>query len=194
MKKRFAAILLSLCMVLTFIPSAAFAADGDTIYVGAVELKGTAENPAYALTTEDGAVKTDGADESNYNVKWDGSTLTLNDANVTKGASEINNLGSWAAICCKTDFEIELKGSSTVIGPDLENGSGDESFGIYSKGDVTIVGSGTLNVNGGNITQTQGYGTVLSHGLYSRDGNITINSGTVNATGGNININIENDE
>ena len=53
MKKRFAAILLSLCMVLTFIPSAAFAADGDTIYVGAVELKGTAENPAYALTTED---------------------------------------------------------------------------------------------------------------------------------------------
>ena len=48
MKKRFAAILLSLCMVLTFIPSAAFAADGDTIYGGAVELKGTAENPAYA--------------------------------------------------------------------------------------------------------------------------------------------------
>lgn len=194
MKKRFAAILLSLCMVLTFIPSAAFAADGDTIYVGAVELKGTAENPAYALTTEDGAVKTDGADESNYNVKWDGSTLTLNNAKVTSGASKVNNLGSWAAIYCKTDFKIELTGSSTVIGPYLENGSGDESFGIYSKGDVTIVGSGTLNVNGGNIIQTQGYGTVLSHGLYSRDGNITINSGTVNATGGYISIDIENDE
>ena len=194
MKKRFAAILLSLCMVLTFIPSAAFAADGDTIYVGAVELKGTAEKPAYALTTEDGAVKTDGADESNYNVKWDGSTLTLHNATVTNGSSKTNYRDSLAAICCETDLKIELTGSNEVIGPHLENDSSDESFGIYSEGDVTIVGSGTLNVKGGDITNTKGYGTVLSYGLYPTDGNITITSGTVNATGGDININIEKGE
>lgn len=194
MKKRFAAILLSLCMVLTFIPSAAFAADGDTIYVGGVELTGTIEDPAYALTTVDGAVKTVDANEYNYNVKWDGSTLTLHNATVTNGSSKTNYRDALAAICCETDLKIELTGSNEVIGPHLENDSSDKSFGIYSEGDVTIVGSGTLNVKGGDITKTKGYGTVLSYGLYSMDGNITINSGTVNATGGDININIENGE
>ena len=62
MKKRFAVIVLSLCMVLALIPTAAFAADGDTIHVGRVALTGTADAPAYALTDDSGSVTTGSAD------------------------------------------------------------------------------------------------------------------------------------
>ena len=46
MKKRFAVIVLSLCMVLALIPTAAFAADGDTIHVGGVKFMCMADAPA----------------------------------------------------------------------------------------------------------------------------------------------------
>ena len=54
------------------------------IYVGGIGLTGTADDPACALTDADGAVMTTGAAEDNYNIKWDGSTLTLNSAKITQ--------------------------------------------------------------------------------------------------------------
>ena len=87
MKKRLTAIFLSLCMLLTLLPATAFAAGtqeskNPPITVGGIELDGSAETPAYATTDTEGTVTTNGASEANYNVKWDGETLTLRDATV----------------------------------------------------------------------------------------------------------------
>ena len=187
MKKRFAVIVLSLCMVLALIPTAAFAADGDTIHVGGVVLTGSEAEPAYALTSTDGSVTTEGAGESSYNIRWDGSTLTLNNATITQGYSQGYYIGAVTAISCGTDLKIELVGSNTVQGPALTDEGAAETSGIYFEGSITISGTGTLDVIGGDITKTTGYGIVQSYGLYSGvGGNITISSGTVNAFGGDI--------
>ena len=187
MKKRFAVIVLSLCMVLALIPTAAFAADGDTIHVGGVALTGSEAEPAYALTDDSGSVTTEGAGESSYNIRWDGSTLTLNNATITQGYSQGYYIGAVTAISCGTDLKIELVGSNTVQGPDLTDEGAAETSGIYSEGSITISGTGTLDVRGGDITKTTGEGSAQSYGLYSgEEGNITISSGTVNAFGGDI--------
>lgn len=181
MKKRFTALLLSLCLLLTLTPVSAFAADGDAIYVGGVELTGSASAPAYALT-EDGAVTTAGADESSYNIKWDGSTLTLDDATVTQGAYALYGDDSGgAAIFCETDFEIEPVGSNTVFGPDVTGSNVFcESYGIFAESDLVIAGSGTLNVTGGRVSGASFY--QQSSGINALT--VIMNSGTVTAAGG----------
>lgn len=187
MKKRFAVIVLSLCMVLALIPTAAFAADGDTIHVGGVALTGSEAEPAYALTDDSGSVTTEGAGESSYNIRWDGSTLTLNNATITQGYSQGYYIGAVTAISRGTDLKIELVGSNTVKGPALTDEGAAETSGIYSEGSITISGTGTLDVRGGDITKTTGWDSAQSYGLYSgEEGNITISSGTVNAFGGDI--------
>lgn len=62
-------------------------ADGDTVYVGGVELTGSTSNPAYATTDTSGNVSS-GGNESNYNIKWDGSTLTLKNAYINGGVRD----------------------------------------------------------------------------------------------------------
>ncbi len=181
MKKRFTIILLCLCMMLTLMPATVFAADGGTIYVGGVGLTGTADVPAYALTTADGAVTTTDADESNYNIKWDGSTLTLNNAMITRGSYEFYGTAA-AAICSGAGFEIELIGDNTVAGSDGNSANGIYvSLGIFAEGDISISGSGAfLNVTGGTTTATGDY--AYSSGIDAHD--VTISSGKVEATGG----------
>ena len=61
-------------------------ADGDTVYVSGVALTGSAESPVYATTDDSGNVITEGATADNYNIKWNGSTLTLKDAYITNDA------------------------------------------------------------------------------------------------------------
>lgn len=90
MKKRFTAIVLSLCLILALLPATVFAQTAapeeeasPPITVGGVDLESTAANPvAYAITDESGNVATEGANDTNYNVKWDGETLTLRNATV----------------------------------------------------------------------------------------------------------------
>ena len=72
MKKRLAAILLCLCMAFTLLPATALAADGEIIYLGGVELLGSADAPVYAMT-QDGRVIPSG--ENNYNIKWTAARL-----------------------------------------------------------------------------------------------------------------------
>ncbi len=214
MKKRFTVALLSLCAALALLPTAAAAADTEeTIYVGGTELTGSADAPAYALTAEDGAVTAEGADAENYSIKWDGQTLTLDDATITQGAHE--SVHGDAAVYCETGFKIELVGENTVKGPedDYET-EADYSYGIYTGGDLTVGGSGSLNAAGGTVmsrsyyvsscgisaagsinirggTVTASGGTAVSdeshawsNGLESTDGDITVSGGTVTATGG----------
>ena len=81
------------------------------IQVGGVTLQGSGTAPAYALTQE-GAVTTEGAGADNWSVKWDGSTLTLNNAQISSPSGIFYDGGS-------TLFLV-LRGSSTVgTAPDI---------------------------------------------------------------------------
>ena len=95
-------------MVLALIPTAAFAADGDTIHVGGVALTGSEAEPAYALTDDSGSVTTEGAGESSYNIRWDGSTLTLNNATITQGYSQGYYKGAVTAISWSYVYDNRL--------------------------------------------------------------------------------------
>ena len=180
MKKRLTAILLSLCLVLTLLPVAAFAADGDTVYVGDIALTGSADAPVYALTDDTGAVMTAGASADNYNIAWDGSTLTLNNATVTQGAHEFED-GAAAAIYCETDLTIELVGESHVRGSDNESGNAYvSSYGIYiNNAEIFISGGGSLNAAGGTVEASE---NAKSMGVYAH--RVTVSAGTVTAKGG----------
>ena len=83
MKKRMTSLFLALALCLGLLPATALAADGDTVYVGGVELTGSTSAPAYAKTDGSGNVSQEGAVANDYNIKWDGSTLTLKDAYIT---------------------------------------------------------------------------------------------------------------
>ena len=91
------------------------------IQVGGVTLQGSGTAPAYALTPE-GVVTTEGASADNWSVKWDGSTLTLNNAQISSPSGIFYDGGS-------TLFLV-LRGSSTV----------------GSAPDITISGSANMTV------------------------------------------------
>ena len=171
------------------------------IYVGGVGLTGTAGMPAYATTNDSGTVTTQDASADNYNIKWDGETLTLNNAAITQGA-----LGGAAIWYYRdSDLNIDLVGTNTVTGPS-GSGSG-ASYGIFAYGPteligLTISGDGSLTVTGGgtvsgsfgictgnlivqsgSVNATGGDGAEDSYGIYANK-NLTISGGTVNATGG----------
>ena len=155
--------------------------DNANIYVGGVELTGSEAAPAYAVTTADGAVTTTDATAENYNIKWDGSTLTLNGATVAQGSCTFFNNRA-AAVFCKTSLTIELIGENTVTGPNGDDRNEiDSSYGIYVPDEnITITGDGVLNVAGGTA-EAGGY-SAESYGVNAD--NVTISSGTVEATGG----------
>ena len=173
-KRRLLSILTCLALCLTLLPTAALAAAvGETIHVGGVKLTTTAETPTVYARTVGGAVTTTGADEGNYNIMWDGETLTLNGATITQGSHEN------AAIYCGEDAGIHLVlvGESTVTGP-----SGvDASRGIYTRGELTISGSGSLTVTGGDVTAA---GTDYAESCGIDADNVIVSGGIVNADGG----------
>ena len=98
------------------------------IFVGGVGLTSTEATPTYAKTDENGTVSTEGATADNYNIKWDGETLTLKGATITQGA-----LGGAAIWYYRgSDLNIALVGTNTVTGPS-GSGSG-ASYGIFAYG------------------------------------------------------------
>ena len=154
-----------------------------SIFVGGVELEGSSGTTAYATTTN-GAVTKDNANENNYNIKWDGATLTLKGAEITTIAETPDyNLPQSAAICYDeaTDLEIVLEGDNTVTGPDASSGGDSSSYGIHVDDEVTLTisASGSLTATGGDAPAV--YGGV-SYGIYTW-GNVIITGGDVTATG-----------
>ena len=190
-KKRPLALAVCLFLVMGLLPSAALAADPDScIYVGGVELIGSADQPAYATTDSSGTVKPDGS-QDHYNIKWDGATLTLNGANVTGWYSYVDYYDDFntAAIYRDGDIQISLVGENTVTGLATDNAMNN---GIAAMGHLTISGSGSLEATGGYdaITSQVGDLTILdgevtaeggSCGISTYDGNLTISGGTVTA-------------
>ena len=159
MKKRFFAIFLAVCLVATLLPAGVLAADVEYVYVGGVELASTDGVTVYATTdATTGAVITEGANSTNYNIKWNGETLTLNGATI-KGNYE-NGI-----VYREGDLTISLEGTNKI---GEENDIYSAGSGIYVKGSLTVKGDGQLDVVG------------LNSGITA--GNATFSGGTVKAT------------
>ena len=157
MKKRFFAIFLAVCLVATLLPAGVLAADGETVSVGGEELTSTDRGTVYATTDSEGNVTVGGSEDS-YNVKWDGETLTLNNATI-KG-----NSGK-GIVYRDGDLTISLEGTNKI---GKENDGNSAESGIHVDGNLTVEGGGTLDVVG------------LNSGITAS--NATFSGGTVNST------------
>lgn len=145
------------------------------IYVGGVGLYGDENTTAYAQTDENGQVTTQGATASNYNISWNGETLTLKNADIQEVHTYIyNDVKQMAAIYCTSDFKIELAENSTNQVAVADDGSVRSVFGIYSPAsNIAISGDGKLKVN------TDG---PYSVGISTNYGGLTISGGTLEIT------------
>lgn len=194
-------MVLVLCLgLLPYMTVPASAAESQII-VGGVTLIGSGESPAYATTNTAGTVTTADASESNYNIKWDGSTLTLNGAAIIGSFSdpaiscagsltitlvESNTVTSERTSCIHADGNLTINGSgqlSAAIGSIKSGFDNAEYYGIYVGGSLTIT-SGTVTVTGGHLT---GYGQLKSYGIYASNG-MTVSGGAVTATGGSVDL------
>ncbi len=202
------ALLAAMVVFLTMLPATALAADGDTVYVGGVALTGSTDSLVYATTDASGNVSS-GGDESGYNIKWDGSTLTLNDAYITNEASDGNHThpveGAAIGVANSSgdaELTIQLEGGNTIedVSPGIwvySSATGDASLTIM--GDGSLEASGNLNPgitvqsNGGNATlsienaevtttSSSSYG-VLVRAKDSSNASLTVNGGSLTVTG-----------
>lgn len=110
----------------------------------------------YWISDGAGGIKSEGASEENYTVKYvpSSNTLYLKDAKLAK--SDANGTATFGDVTLSTqtviyangDLNVQLEGSeNTVTGV---NTTGNEhSIGIYVTGKLSLKGSGQLNVTGG---------------------------------------------
>ena len=153
MRKQFLSLLCVLALCLSLLPVTALAADGDTVYVGGVALTSSESTPVYATTDDNGEVTVQSSynEQENWQIKWDGSTLTLDGAKI-KGGTSSESLGATVGIYAFNNsggvsLNIALKGVNEIF---------DSSHGIWvyspstNAGNVTLTieGEGSLNASG----------------------------------------------
>lgn len=213
MKKRIwnkvISILTAILLVAGIVPNTtitALAADGDTVYVGGVALTGSTGSPVYATTDTNGNVNS-GGNESSYNIKWDGSTLTLHNATIKESVSiDTSTLIAGAAIGVlnqsgDANLTITLEGTNTI----KDVSTAIHVFAPYGSASLTITGGGSLNasgsVNSGICVQSNtGNGTLAITGAkvtassskgdngvqircgVSSNASLTVNGGSLTAT------------
>ncbi len=161
--KRILGILLSLALVLGLMPGmglTAYAESYDTvngIFVNNVDVTKTSTGEGWS---------------------YDAGTHTLTLENYTFNGVGSAPPGDSTVIMCYPNnitFTIELKGTNTITQGNLENRTW---WGIYSRSDLVITGSGTLNVSTRD-------GGVRGSAIYGEK-NVAIESGTVYATSGTV--------
>lgn len=162
MKKWLLSSLLCICMVFTLLSVTAMAADFTLTVAGTNVVNGN--NVTYWLC-DNGSITGTGASETNYNVKYDPTaiTLTLNNANIT--VSEGNAIHDNNAINALT---ILLKGNNTV------KSTADDAAGIYCQRYLTItaqeegaclsVSGTTYGIQCGATTEINGKASVTAVG------------------------------
>ena len=153
-------ILLVLVMVVGMLPTVALAA-------GAATADFTSGDGSAALALLN-AVKTEGVADSEWNNSTN--TLTLNGVNFTTAAA--------TAVKLPADTTIVLNGENTIKGGDAASGA---CYGIFCEGNLTIQGTGTLNVTGGDAGGTGS--NDRSCGIYTENA-LTMSSGIVKAYAG----------
>ena len=214
LKRKTLAALLALSLLASLLPLGAqpvLAADGDTVYVGGVALTYSESTSVYATTDESGNVSTEGASADNYNIKWNGSILTLNGAYITKGVStsDYTSPVEGAAIGVynqngDANLTITLEGTNTIaevsMGIDVfasSDSTGDARLTITGSGSLKASGSSsgilvqsnsgdaTLSIENAKVTATassSGDG-VLVQGKKDSSVSLTVDGGSLTATG-----------
>ncbi|MEE0510225.1 MAG: S-layer homology domain-containing protein [Peptococcaceae bacterium] len=182
MKRKLLATVLTLSMLMGIMPVSASAQDTAILYAGGEQLTGSMSNPVYAKTVN-GAVTTQGASESDYNIKWDGTTLILKNAEISSGLHE-----NAAIYYSEGDLAIVLEGSNVVTASSVTvpNGKSKVGYGIYGSQDINISGTGSLDVTGSKMQGNFG-GSAYSYGIRAEK-ILTISGGTVVASGGTVTI------
>ena len=190
------------------LPREALAAEGDAVYVGGVELRGSVSGPVYATTDEDGNVTTSGAGEDNWNVWWDGGTLTLKDAYITGQVDDPTNLIFPAAIGVadssgSAELTIQLEGSNTIsasMGVCVLSSGGTANLVIEGGGSLKASaslnpgikvqsnnGDAVLSIQGADVTATSAArGVVMqagSAGSQNHTATLTMSDGSLTASG-----------
>ena len=128
------------------------------ISVGGVDFYSDGTTAVYGITDQSGSVSTQGATEKNYNIKWDGSTLTLRNATIIRENG--NGIEDESAGMDR----LVIEGTNTITVTEQN------SSGILDRGNLTISGSGSLDVTGSR------WGLNVSRA-------VTIESGTIHAKG-----------
>ena len=209
MKKR----ILSLCMVLVLclglLPTTVLAADGDTVYVGGVALTSSTGSPVYATTDTNGNVSS-GGNESSYNIKWDGSTLTLKGAYITREVSTPDYTSPVEGVAIgvynqsgDANLTITLEGTNTI----KDVSAAIHVFAPSGSATLTIQGNGSLDTSGtvnpgicvqsnngdaalaiknvdveATVTSAIGYGIIIRSGE-SSNASLSVEGGSLTATG-----------
>ena len=216
MRKKIVSLCMALALCLGLLPVTALAAGPNTVYVGGVALAGSSDSIVYATTNENGEVITEGATTDNYNIKWDGSTLTLRGATIKKELNDYDEslfyiTGAAIGVFNQSgdaNLTITLEGTNTIEGV---------SYGIrvyapsIGSANLTITGSGTLYVNSnqdpiyvissnGNaalgiknakVTATSSFGfgvTVQSGSSETSSASLTVDGGSLTATADSRNV------
>ena len=199
----------TLLILLLLLPVTALAVDMNTVYVGGVELAGSSTSIAYATTNENGEVITEGATADNYSIKWDGDTLTLKGAYITKEVSTpgLSSPVEGAAIGVynqsgDANLTITLEGTNTIkdVSAAIHVFAPSDSASLTITGDGILsassgfnpgirvqsnTGNGTLAITGAKVTASSsysGYGVQIRCGDNS-NASLTVNGGSLTATG-----------
>lgn len=189
MKKRIwnkvVSIFTAILLVVGLVPNTtitALAAETNIVYVGGVALTGSSDSITYATTNENGEVITEGATADNYNIKWDGSTLTLHNATIKTALeysnSPPNSLISDAAIGVlnqsgDANLTITLEGDNTID---------DVNQGIYVLAHSSTTGTANLTISGNGSLTTSGFQNGIRIQSNNGDATLSIQNVAVEAT------------
>ena len=214
MRKKIVSLCMALALCLSLLPVTALAAgEATTVYVGGKTLTGSADSPAYATTNDDTGEVTvleAAPSENQWNIKWDGSTLTLCSATIKKelNANEepLSNIAGAAIGVINQSGDagltITLEGTNTI----KDVSAAIHVFALSGSASLTITGDGILSASSGfnpgiRVQSSTGNGTLAITGAkvtasssYSGNGvqircgdssnaSLTVNGGSLTATG-----------
>ena len=191
-RKRLLSACLALALCLSLLPATALAAGNDTVYVGGVALTSSESTPVYATTDDSGNVSTDNATTDNYNIKWDGSTLTLDGAKI-KGGTSSESLYATVGIYAFSNsgdvsLNIALKGVNEIFDSShgiwvYSSSSGTASLDITGENGSTLIASGSssgilVQSNSGEATLTIQNADVTAENSSSSGDGVTVRAGS----------------
>ena len=174
------ALLAAMMMFLTMLPVTALAADGDTVYVGGEALTGTAGAPVYATTDDSGKVTVQSSytEQNSWQIKWDGSTLTLNGAKI-KGADSSESISITVGIYAfNSSGDVSLNIALQGVNEIFESSNG---IWVYSSSSSTNAGNATLTIEGEGSLNASGSSSGILVQSNSGDAALTIQNADVTA-------------
>lgn len=171
------AALLSLILIVSFLPATVFAAENNptSLTIGNVVVD-TSQSGYW--TTDDSGVLT-ASDESNYNVYYDANgTLYLNNATISGVSTTNYGAGIWFK---GGDLVINLEGNNK-INASSNNGYSAGIFNSYDfKYGLTLTGGGSLDI-GSSDANSSAYAIFIAKDITLDNVNVTARTGKANNT------------